>query len=232
VQERLDRDRKARLKEFGAESDDEVKAAVAAHRARVEADKSAEAKAIEANAKLAAAQTERAELLASVAAIADTELARVTPAQREAVVRIAGDDPKKRLDTLRALAPTWAPAPPPATPAAAAPAAPPAAAPVPAAAPAAEVPVTLIRLADGRLAQIVDAAPAAPPPPAVPPTGTQAIPPSNVSTAPPPGGPPAQAATETTALGKRAALAKSHPTAGAYYAIANAKVLDRELNKP
>jgi hypothetical protein len=114
VQERLDRDRKARLKEFGAESDDEVKAAVAAHRARVEADKSAEAKAIEANAKLAAAQTERAELLASVAAIADTELARVTPAQREAVVRIAGDDPKKRLDTLRALAPTWAPAPPPA----------------------------------------------------------------------------------------------------------------------
>ncbi len=94
--------------------------------------------------------------------------------------------------------------------------------------------MTLIRLADGRLAQIVEAAPAAAPPPAAPPTGTQAIPPSAVSTAPPPGGPPAQAAPATTVLGKHASVAKTHPTAGAYFAMQNALAMERELssNKP
>lgn len=232
LKDRLARAERSALKRLGVENEDDAKTALAAHKAKTEADKSAEAKAIEANTKLAAEQARSAELLAAVSATADTELARVTPAQREAVVRLAGDDPAKRLATLRALAPTWvtaAPAAPP--PAVAQPASPPAAAP---AAPAGEVPVTLIRLADGRLAQIVEAAPAAAPPPAAPPTGTQAIPPSAVSTAPPPGGPPAQAAPATTVLGKHASVAKTHPTAGAYFAMQNALAMERELssNKP
>lgn len=232
LKDRLERAGRAALKRLGVENEDEVKAALATSRAKAEADKTAEQKAIEANTKLAAEQARSAELLAAVSATADTELARVTPAQREAVVRLAGDDPAKRLATLRALAPTWVTAPPAAPPPAAAqPASPPAAAP---AAPAGEVPVTLIRLADGRYAQIVDAAPAAAPPPAAPPTGTQAIPPSAVSTAPPPGGPPAQAAPATTVLGKHASVAKTHPTAGAYFAMQNALAMERELssNKP
>ena len=233
VRERLERDRKSRLKDLGADSDDEVKVALAAHKQKVESDKTLDQKRVEAEQRAAAETSRAAKFEADLRAEVDAKMAAVPQNIRDAVIDLAGDDVSLRLKALRRLAPLGSPAaPPPATPAAAAPAALPAAAPAPTATPAAEVPVTLIRLADGRLAQIVDAAPPAAAPPPAPATGTQAKPPSNVSTAPPPGGPPAQAATETTALGKMQSLAKSHPTAGAYYALANARALDREMQKP
>lgn len=229
VQDRLERDRKARLKDLGVESEDEVKAALTAHRAKLEADKTAEQKALETTNALTAERSKSTQYLAAIKDTADTELARVTPEQRAAVERIAGSDPVAQLNTLRALASTWQqPAP---LPQAVVPAAIPIAQPAVAAAPAATAPMT-IRMADGSLMQVVPYAPPAAPAPiasAPAPTATQTIPPSAVSTAPATGnGPPAQAAPAQTVTAKYEALKKSHPTAGALFMVANAQAIERE----
>lgn len=234
LKDRLARTERAVLKRFGVENEDEVKAAIAAHRAKVEADKTIEQKRVEAEQALAAERSRSTSLLSVLQSQADAEMAKITPAQQTAVIALAGDDPAKRLSTIIALRPTWAA---PVAPAAPSVAVPPAAAPAAAPAQDAAPMVQVIRLPDGRLAQVIDASapsPAATPtatPAAAAPVVTQATPPTNVSTAPPPGGPPAQAATETTVLGKHESLSKMHPTAGAIYARQNAARLERELKK-
>lgn len=234
LKDRLARAEKAALKRLGVDSEDEAKAALAAHKAKQEEAKSIELKRVEAEQALAAERSRATSLLSVVQSQADAEMAKITPAQQAAVIALAGDDPAKRLSTIIALRPTWAA---PVAPAAPSVAAPPAAAPAAAPAQDAAPMVQVIRLPDGRLAQIIDASAPSPavaptaPPAAAAPVVTQATPPTNVSTAPPPGGPPAQAATETTVLGKHESLSKMHPTAGALYARANAARLERELKK-
>ena len=228
VHGRLERARKSQLKDLGVESEDELKTALAAHRAKLEADKTAETKIAELTQNLAAEREKSTRGLATIKGTVDAELARVTPEQRAVVERLAGSDPAAQLDTLRALAPTWQQATPVPQ---AAPAAIPIVQPAVAAAPAAPVPMT-VRMPDGSLMQVMPYAPPAAPAPiasAPAPTATQTIPPSAISTAPATGnGPPAQAAPAQTVTAKYEALKKSHPTAGALFMVANAQAIERE----
>ena len=95
------------LKEFGVGSIDDAKAAIAKARELEEAKKSEiekfseRVKALEPEAKRAA------ELTARLAKYADAELAKLTEAQRDAVLAIAGEDKARALETIEALRPTW-----------------------------------------------------------------------------------------------------------------------------
>lgn len=99
------------LAEFGAASADEVRAAIALAKAAEEAKRSdAE--------KLASVRAEAESAKKAVASLGDvirTQLAgsmeALTPDQRAAVIKIAGDDPARQLLTINSLRPTWAAAP-------------------------------------------------------------------------------------------------------------------------
>jgi hypothetical protein len=109
---RLERERKSVresvLKELGIDSIDAAKQAIAEARAKAEAEKSAEEKRIEAERNLAEARKREEALLRSVTAHAEAEMKKLSEAQQAAVKAVAGDDPAKQLETIAALAPTWA----------------------------------------------------------------------------------------------------------------------------
>jgi len=122
---RLERERRATLKAIGIDPDnaDDAKAALEAHRAATEAQKSEVQKLTEANAALQLRAKRAEELEGAVATSAEAALATLTDQQREAVKALAGDDVAKVSNAIAVLAPTWAAAPanpaqPPAAPAA------------------------------------------------------------------------------------------------------------------
>lgn len=192
VQERVERERKTRLKELGFETEDEAKAASAAHRAKIEADKTLEQKRVEAEQR-ATAEAKKAETaMTALRGYADVELAKAPENIRATVRKHAGDDPAKQLELLRDLMPLAPqPAAPAAPPIAAAPAAPPA--PAPAAVP-----------------------PAAPQAPAAPAAPAAVLPPP-ANTLPANASPPPAAATPKTHAEVYEALKKSDPFKAAAY---------------
>lgn len=105
---RLDRERRSVLKQLGVENVDDAKAAIAELRKRQDAEKSETDKL---RAELAESQkvAARAATLESViASQAQVAIASLTESQREAVIKLAGDDAPKQLSAIEALKPTWA----------------------------------------------------------------------------------------------------------------------------
>lgn len=105
---RLERERKAVLKELGLDSLEDAKKAVAAARADEEAKKSTAQKAAELEASLKSTKAEKDQLAEALSIYAKSQLSALTEAQRSAVAAVAGDDPAKQLKTIEALRPTWA----------------------------------------------------------------------------------------------------------------------------
>jgi len=118
---RLERERRAVLKDLGIESVDDAKKSLAELHAKREAEKSAAQKAAELEASLKAEKAKGDEMAKAIGAFAKAKMAGLTDAQRAAVTAVAGEDATKQLATIEALAPTWAA---PAASAATAPAAP------------------------------------------------------------------------------------------------------------
>lgn len=96
------------LKAIGVANVDEAKAMAAAVKAKADADKTAETRAAELSAKLDAESKSKDSTLAVVKEHAARMLIGLTPEQKTAVAALAGDDPVKTLQTITALAPTWA----------------------------------------------------------------------------------------------------------------------------
>jgi hypothetical protein len=227
---RLDRaaaaERKALLKSYGVESEDEIKQAVDARRAAVEAEKTAQTQAAERAALLETQGKRVAVLEADLRAEVEAKMATVPQNIRDAVMDLAGDNVSAQLKALRRLAPLAASPPAPAL------AAPSAAPPVVAssAAPAAPAEVlSVVQLPDGRYAQVLPYA-APPAAPAAPPTGTQAIPPTPISTAPAPGGPSPVGAPPVNAWEMYQTL-RSQPAAAAEFLHKNAAAIERDMPK-
>lgn len=108
---RLERERKALLKELGLDDVETGKKAIAELNAKREAEKTAAEKAAELDAKLKASDAEKAAMAEALGLTAKARLATLTEAQKAAVTALAGDDPVKQLKTIEALTPTWPSAP-------------------------------------------------------------------------------------------------------------------------
>lgn len=223
-------ERKKMLESLGVTSEDEIKAALDARKAQEEAKKSIEQKAIEATAALDVERKRASNYEVALRSVVDAELAKAPEALRATVLKHAGSDPTKQIEMLRDLLPVVAPPPAQAAPSAAPPAGvTPAAPAAPAGAPA-DLPM-VVQLPDGTYARVVTMA--APPAAAAPPaTGTQAIPPTQISTAPAPGGPPPVAAAPANAWEQYQALRKdAGPAAAAEFLHKNAAAMERDMPK-
>jgi hypothetical protein len=112
LDERLERERRATqekiLKDLGVEDVDAAKKAIADAKAKADAEKSAAEKAAEYKTKLDAESRRAAEYEATLKEHAARMLVGLTDEQKAAVSKLAGDDPLKQLQTIQALAPTWA----------------------------------------------------------------------------------------------------------------------------
>jgi hypothetical protein len=91
---------------FATEAD--AKAAADAAKAAADSKKTAEQKAAELAGQHAAEKARADSLLAIATEHAARMMVGLTPEQQAAVKGIAGDDPGKQLQTIHALAPTWA----------------------------------------------------------------------------------------------------------------------------
>lgn len=111
------------LTELGVASTEELQAAIAAHKATVEAQKTAEQKAIERETALNDLNRRFSEYQAAIDSTWAAESAKLTPEQLEAVTTVAGENAAARIRALNALRNTWGV---PAAPRAETPAAPPA----------------------------------------------------------------------------------------------------------
>jgi hypothetical protein len=105
---RLERERKAILKELGVETLDDGKKAVSALRAQEEAAKTTAQKAAELEASLKTANAEKAAYAEAIGAYAKTQMSALSESQRNAVTALAGEDAARQLKTIEALRPTWA----------------------------------------------------------------------------------------------------------------------------
>ncbi len=101
-------ERAAVLKELDLPDVETGKKAAAELKARTEAEKSAEQRAIEFKNKFEAEAAQVAKLSASVTEQAARMMIGLTELQKEAVQRIAGDDPLARVNAITALQTTWA----------------------------------------------------------------------------------------------------------------------------
>lgn len=108
---RLERERKAILRELGVSDVANAKAALAAYRDQQEAAKSEAQRQAERIAQLELQAKRTADLEAVLATKAEREFGGLTNAQRAAVEAIAGADPAARLRAIDALRPTWDAAP-------------------------------------------------------------------------------------------------------------------------
>lgn len=115
---RLERERAKFLKDLGVDSLETAKAAIAANKAKEEAEKTTAQKAAELESSLKATKAEKDAMASALGTYAKGQMATLTEAQRNAVAAVAGDDPAKQLQTIEALKPTWASAAAPAAPAA------------------------------------------------------------------------------------------------------------------
>lgn len=125
------------LQSLGAKDIDEARAALKRYQEAEEAQKSELQKLVEAKTKLEAEAKLGASYRDRLGQMVGQQIAALTPEQKAAVERLAGNDPLKIADALEVLRPTWAVSAPvvPAAPQVA-PAAPPAPAPASAALPA------------------------------------------------------------------------------------------------
>lgn len=108
LSERLERERRTLLKELGSENVDDVKAALAAFKAKQDADKTEAQRNGEKLAELERVKIELADVRATNKARAEREMALLDADQRAAVIGIAGDDTNTQLKIIDKLAPTWA----------------------------------------------------------------------------------------------------------------------------
>lgn len=107
LKKRLAQAERSVLRKLGVDSDTDAKAAIDAHRARIEAEKSELQRANEKAAKVDQLEAQNREYLAAVTSYAEAELRGLTPAQRAAVESVAGESPAKRIEVLKLLRPTW-----------------------------------------------------------------------------------------------------------------------------
>ena len=127
LNERLERERRKVLRDLGVENVDDAKTALAAFKAKQEADKTEAQRNAEKLAELDRVKADAAALRETVSMRAASEMATLTDEQRDAVKVIAGDDSAAQLRAITALSKTWATKPAPVAATAPAPAAPPAA---------------------------------------------------------------------------------------------------------
>lgn len=104
---RLAREKNAMLKDLGANSIEEAKAAIALANKQREDAKSHELRASELQTQLDASKKVQIELETSLKTFATSKLASLTEEQRKAVLDVAGEDPARQVKIMDALAPTW-----------------------------------------------------------------------------------------------------------------------------
>ena len=95
------------LKELGAESPEEIRRQLTEAKSRDDATKSEVQKLTERVSKIGDLEKQRDALAETLGAFAKDQMKTLTPEQRSAVKVIAGDDPSKQIETIRALGPTW-----------------------------------------------------------------------------------------------------------------------------
>lgn len=105
---RLERERKAVLRDLGVEDVEAAKAALAELAAKREGEKSAAQRAAELDAALKAERETVGAMRDALNAFASGAMAALSEAQRAAVTAVAGDDPAKQVRTIEAMRPTWA----------------------------------------------------------------------------------------------------------------------------
>jgi hypothetical protein len=108
---RLERERRAVLKELGIENLEDGKKAIGEAQAKREAEKTATQKAAELGESLKTTKAEKEEMAAALGTYAKAQMKGLSDEQRAAVTAIAGDDAAKQLKAIEALAPTWKSAP-------------------------------------------------------------------------------------------------------------------------
>lgn len=99
--------KKEAWKELGFESPEDAKKAAEDAKAAREAKKTEAQKRAEAETALAAEKARVAEMTAALGAQAEAEMQKLTDSQRDAVKKVAGDDPAAQLKSIVALRPTW-----------------------------------------------------------------------------------------------------------------------------
>lgn len=105
---RLDRERKSVLKQLGVDNVEDAKLAIDELRKRRDSEKT-ETERLRAELDEAKKVAAKAKDLESVVALqAETAVASLSESQREAVLKLAGDDPTHVLRAIEALRPTWA----------------------------------------------------------------------------------------------------------------------------
>lgn len=105
---RLERERKAVLRDLGVDDVEAAKAALAELAAKREGEKSAAQRAAELDAALKAERESAGAMRDALTAFASGAMSALTEAQRAAVTAVAGDDPAKQVRTIEAMRPTWA----------------------------------------------------------------------------------------------------------------------------
>lgn len=105
---RLERERRSLLKQLGVEDVGSAQAALDELKKRRDAEKTETDRLRGQLAELESKAKRAAELETVIAARADVELKSLTDAQREAVMKLAGEDPSRLLSAIDALRPTWA----------------------------------------------------------------------------------------------------------------------------
>lgn len=99
--------RKALLAELGIDDPEVVKKLVADKKKRDEDQKSLEQKVAEREAKLAEYDAKLKQYQTATASLANEQLATLPEDRKAAVLKLAGDDPAKQLETIATLRPTW-----------------------------------------------------------------------------------------------------------------------------
>lgn len=100
--------RKALLAELGIDDPEVVKKLVVDKKRRDEEQKSLEQKFAEREAKLAEYDAKLKQYHAATASLANEQLAALPEDRKAVVLKLAGDDPAKQLETIATLRPTWA----------------------------------------------------------------------------------------------------------------------------
>lgn len=114
---RLEKERIKTLKDLGYDSDTDARAAIAAAKAKQEAEKSEVQKLTERLTKAEAAEKRLEEHETAMRAIAADQVKGLTDVQLAAVTALAGEDPVRIVAAVAALRPTWTTAAPPTAPA-------------------------------------------------------------------------------------------------------------------
>lgn len=99
--------RKALLAELGVDDPEVVKKLATEEKKRAEAQKSLEQKVAEREQKLAEQDAKLKRYQEATSALASEQLAALSEDRKAAVLKLAGDDPARQIETIAALRPTW-----------------------------------------------------------------------------------------------------------------------------